>query len=126
MTKGPPSNSLPRSTAPTSTTNAGRGESPPVHLRRLRGRRGVEDVAGLLAQSYTVISFDRRETRSRPPAGWSTTSLDEQADDAAALLRAVGGGPAFVYANSLGGAIGLRLLERHADLVRRRSSTSRG
>ena len=80
---------------------------------------GWRIVAGLLAQSYTVISFDRRgNSRSKPPAGWSATSLDEQADDAAALVRAIGGGPAFVYANSLGGAIGLRLLERHADLVR--------
>ena len=35
-----------------------------------------------------VVSYDRRGySRSPRPADWTTTSVDEQADDAAALLR---------------------------------------
>jgi pimeloyl-ACP methyl ester carboxylesterase len=39
------------------------------------------------------------------------------ADDAAAILRAVGDEPAYVYGNSGGGTIGLELVARHSELV---------
>jgi pimeloyl-ACP methyl ester carboxylesterase len=40
------------------------------------------------------------------------------ADDAAAILAAVGNGPAYVYGNSGGGTIGRKLVTRHPELVR--------
>ncbi len=50
-----------------------------------------EKAADLLAEDFTVVSFDRRgNSRSSAPPGWKTTSLDEQADDAAALLKGLG------------------------------------
>jgi pimeloyl-ACP methyl ester carboxylesterase len=42
----------------------------------------------------------------------------EQADDAAAVLRAMATGPAAVYGNSAGGTIALDVGLRHPDLVR--------
>ena len=80
---------------------------------------GWEQVAGQLADGYTVISYDRRaNSRSPRPPGWTSTSLDEHAADAAGLLELLGFDSAIVYANSLGGAIGLVLALRRPELVR--------
>jgi pimeloyl-ACP methyl ester carboxylesterase len=77
------------------------------------------DLAGRLADRYTVVSYDQR--------GHSRSTLDDEpedmpvalhADDAAAILAAVGGEPAYVYGNSGGGTIGLELVARHPELVR--------
>jgi hypothetical protein len=44
-------------------------------------------VADVLASEYTVVTYDRRgNSRSPRPPGWTATTIDEQADDAAALL----------------------------------------
>jgi pimeloyl-ACP methyl ester carboxylesterase len=76
------------------------------------------DLAERLADRYTVVSYDQR--------GHSRSALDGEpedipvalhADDAAAILAAVGDEPAFVYGNSGGGTIGLELVARHSDLV---------
>ncbi|WP_405882605.1 alpha/beta hydrolase [Streptomyces sp. NBC_01136] len=78
-----------------------------------------ETVATLLADSHSVISYDRRgHSRSPRPLGWTSTSMDEQAADAAGLLDSLALGPAVVYANSLGGGIGLTLALRRPDLLR--------
>ena len=78
-----------------------------------------ERVAGLLSDEFTTIVYDRRgNSRSPRPAGWQTTSADEQADDAAALLRALDLAPAAIYGTSSGGVIGLNFLIRYANLVR--------
>ena len=55
--------------------------------------------------------------RSPVPAGWTQRSLEEQADDAAALVQALGVAPVGVFGTSSGGAIGLELL-RHPEVVR--------
>jgi pimeloyl-ACP methyl ester carboxylesterase len=77
------------------------------------------DLAERLADRYTVVSYDQR--------GHSRSTLDGEpedipvalhADDAAAVLTAVGDEPAYVYGNSGGGTIGLDLVARHPDLVR--------
>jgi pimeloyl-ACP methyl ester carboxylesterase len=77
------------------------------------------DLAARLADRYTVVSYDQR--------GHSRSTLDGEpqdipvalhADDAAAILAAVGGEPAYVYGLSGGGTIGLELVARHPDLVR--------
>jgi pimeloyl-ACP methyl ester carboxylesterase len=77
------------------------------------------DLAERLADRYTVVTYDQR--------GHSRSALDGEpedipvalhADDAAAILQAVGDEPAYVYGNSGGGTIGLDLVARHLDLVR--------
>jgi pimeloyl-ACP methyl ester carboxylesterase len=98
-----------------------RGTGPPVLL--IMGATGdgghFDALADVLADQFTVISYDRRGNgRSPVPAGWRTTSAEEQADDASALLDALGTGPAAVFGTSSGGTFALCLLVRHPDLVR--------
>lgn len=76
-------------------------------------------VAEELADEFTVITYDRRgNSRSPRPAGWTHTTVDEQADDAAGLLAALNHAPALVYGNSSGAIIALNLLLRHPESVR--------
>jgi pimeloyl-ACP methyl ester carboxylesterase len=77
-------------------------------------------LADLLASDFTVVTYDRRaNSRSPRPPGWSTTSIDEQADDAVGLLDALGLAPAAVFGSSGGAIILLNLLRRRPDVVRR-------
>ena len=77
------------------------------------------NVADVLAEEFTVATYDRRgNSRSAGPAGWTATSTDEQSDDAAALIEALGIEPAFVVGASGGGIIALNLVIRHADKIR--------
>jgi pimeloyl-ACP methyl ester carboxylesterase len=99
----------------------GRGTGPPVLL--IMGATGdgghFDAFADVLADEFTVITYDRRGNgRSPVPAGWRTTSPEEQADDAAALLEAIGAGPAAVFGTSSGGVFALCLVVRHTGLVR--------
>lgn len=72
-----------------------------------------------LARDFTVITYDRRgNSRSTAPAGWSATSVDEQADDAAALIAGLGLAPAFVFGNSSGATIAIDLALRHPEVLR--------
>lgn len=69
-----------------------RGGGPPVlFIMGATGTGGVfETVAEILSDEFTVATYDRRGNgRSPRPAGWETTSAEEQADDAAALLDAL-------------------------------------
>ena len=60
-------------------------------------------VADTLADMYAVITYDRRgNSRSPRPPGWTSTTIDEQADDAAALLRGLNMAPAIVFGTSAG------------------------
>ena len=106
-----------------------RGTGPPVLL--IMGSTGdgghFDAFADLLADEFTVVSYDRRGNgRSPVPAGWQTTSPQEQADDAAALLEALGAGPVAVFGTSSGGVFALCLLVRHPGRYAGRSCTSRG
>ena len=94
--------------------------SPVLMVMGATGDGGHFDaLADLLADEFTVISYDRRGNgRSPAPTGWTTTSPEEQADDAAALLTALGMGPAAVFGTSSGGTFALCLLVRHPELVR--------
>jgi pimeloyl-ACP methyl ester carboxylesterase len=98
-----------------------RGSGPAVLL--IIGATGdgghFDAVADLLADEFTVISYDRRGNgRSPVPAGWRTTSPQEQADDAAALLDALAVGPVAVFGTSSGANFALCLLIRHSRAVR--------
>jgi pimeloyl-ACP methyl ester carboxylesterase len=98
-----------------------RGTGPPVLL--IMGATGdgghFDRLSDRLADEFTVISYDRRGNgRSPAPAGWQTTSPEEQADDAAALLGALETGPAAIFGTSSGGNFALCLLLRHPGSVR--------
>ena len=76
-------------------------------------------VAELLSDEFTVVTYDRRaNSRSPRPAGWESTSTEEQSEDAAALIEALGLAPAAVFGNSAGAIIGLDLAIRHPGSVR--------
>jgi pimeloyl-ACP methyl ester carboxylesterase len=76
-------------------------------------------AATLLADEFTVVTYDRRgNSRSPRPAGWTTTSVGEQADDAAALINILDLVPVAVFGASAGGLIALDLVIRYPQLVR--------
>jgi pimeloyl-ACP methyl ester carboxylesterase len=98
-----------------------RGDGPAVLL--IMGATGdgghFDRLADRLADEFKVISYDRRGNgRSPAPAGWQTTSPEEQADDAAALLGALETGPAAIFGTSSGGNFALCLMLRHPGSVR--------
>ncbi len=78
-----------------------------------------DTLADLLGDDFTVITSDRHENgRSPAPAGWTTTSAEEQADDAAALVDSLAVGPLAVFGTSSGGNFALWMLTRHPAMVR--------
>ncbi|GAA2616625.1 alpha/beta hydrolase [Actinomadura fulvescens] len=88
--------------------HAGTGEADDWH--RLRAH---------LTRSFRVVTYDRRgSSRSRltKPAGWIT--IRRHAEDAAALLKHVGGGPAHALGSSGGGTVLLELTARHPELLK--------
>jgi pimeloyl-ACP methyl ester carboxylesterase len=75
-------------------------------------------VADLLSDEFEIVSYDRRgfsrsESRPRPEG----TTVEEQVEDVAALLRTLDKGPAILWGNSSGAIIGLGLLLTYPDLV---------
>jgi pimeloyl-ACP methyl ester carboxylesterase len=78
-----------------------------------------ERVAELLSDEFTVVTYDRRgNSRSLRPDGWESTSAQQQSDDVAGLIEALGIAPAVVFGTSGGAIIGLDLVIRHPELVR--------
>lgn len=75
-------------------------------------------VADILADAYTVITYDRRgNSRSPRPPGWTSTTIGEQADDTAALLRGLELVPAIVFGTSAAAHILADLYLRHPDVL---------
>jgi pimeloyl-ACP methyl ester carboxylesterase len=69
--------------------------------------------------AYTVITYDRRgNSRSPRPSDWTSTTVDEQANDAAALLRGLKLSPAIVFGTSAGASIAANLAIRHPEVLR--------
>ena len=98
-----------------------RGEGPPLlFISGGPGDAGFwTEIGDVLAAEYTVVSYDRRaNSRSPRPENWAATSIEEQADDAAALLEALDLAPAVVYGHSSGGMILTSLVLRRPDLLR--------
>ncbi len=76
-------------------------------------------LAERLASDFSVLTYDRRGwSRSPRPSGWVKTSIEEQADDAAWLLKATGNAPALVFGSSSAGLMSLDLILRHPEVVR--------
>jgi pimeloyl-ACP methyl ester carboxylesterase len=101
--------------------NEVRGSGPPVlFIAGATGDGGhFQRVAELLSDEFTVVTYDRRaNSRSPRPDGWESTSIEEQSEDAARLIEALGIAPVAIFGNSAGAIIGLDLVIRHPDLVR--------
>jgi pimeloyl-ACP methyl ester carboxylesterase len=99
-----------------------RGSGTPVLL--IAGTPGdggqFDELADVLARDHLVITYDRVGTsRSPAPAAWTETTVADQADDAAGLLRKLVTEPATVYGTSNGAAVALELALRHPALVSR-------
>jgi pimeloyl-ACP methyl ester carboxylesterase len=71
-----------------------------------------------LADDFTVIAYDQRDSGGtrNPPAPYG---FEELADDAAALIAALGYKRAHVYGTSFGGVIAQVLASRHAECIDR-------
>jgi pimeloyl-ACP methyl ester carboxylesterase len=77
-----------------------------------------EDAAPRLGQLGRCITYDRRGFhRSTAPEPFVTSDLDDQVEDAAGLLRALGVAPAVVVGRSTGGLVALALAMAHPDAV---------
>ena len=96
------------------------GEGPPLLLLHgAEADHSMFDAFGaLLASHFTVIAYDQRDSGKtrNPPASYG---FDELADDAAALIAALGYRSAHVFGTSFGGAIAQVLAVRHPDDVDR-------
>jgi pimeloyl-ACP methyl ester carboxylesterase len=87
---------------------------------------GIYDAAGfaglaeVLADRFTVVTYDRRGNSRSPLDGPDEAQeIEVHADDAHRLLAALGPESAYVFGNSSGAVIGLALAARHPEQVRR-------
>ena len=97
-----------------------RGEGPPVLLVHETAATGAawEPVAAALSERSRAISYDRRGWgASSAPEEYRRTTVEEQSEDAAALIEAVADSPAAVCGAGIGAVIALDLLLRRADLI---------
>jgi len=101
---------------------ASRGEGPAVLLVHglASDGRAMEPVAlAVAAGGGRAIAYDRRGYgASGAPEPYHGTTVEEQAEDAAALLHALDPGPAVVAGDGFGALIALDLAKRHGALVR--------
>jgi pimeloyl-ACP methyl ester carboxylesterase len=100
-----------------------RGQGPTVLM--IPGASGdgatFDHLAALLAQRYTVVTYDRRgfsRSRLHGPVDPSTR-LASDVEDARRLLGLVSAEPAFVLGSCSGAIVALELLTRHPELIRR-------
>ena len=99
--------------------SGGTSASPPVLL--LHGWTASSDinffpVYACLAESYRVIALDLRG-HGRGMRSVEPFSLEDCADDAAAVLDQLGAGRVIVVGYSMGGPVGLLLARRHPERV---------
>jgi clorobiocin biosynthesis protein CloN7 len=80
---------------------------------------GFAGLAGALADSYTVVTYDPRGTgnSSREDTAADVTP-EQQADDVHRLLSAVSDEPAHIFGSSGGAVVGLALVTAHPGQVR--------
>lgn len=71
----------------------------------------------LVAQGWRVVAMDHRG-HGRGIRSEERFTLEDAADDAAALLRTMGAAPAILVGYSMGGPISLLTAQRHPDVVR--------
>jgi pimeloyl-ACP methyl ester carboxylesterase len=98
-----------------------RGSGPAVLLIHglASDAQALAPVAEALATDARVIAYDRRGYGdSGAPDPYHGTTVEEQAEDAAAVLRALDPGPALVCGDGFGALVALDLAKRHRPLVR--------
>jgi pimeloyl-ACP methyl ester carboxylesterase len=71
-----------------------------------------------LADRYTVVRYDRRANARSTGDKQSKLDMAQQGRDAAAVIRAMGSEPAYVFGDSAGANIALKLTQDHPHLVR--------
>ncbi|WP_029921465.1 alpha/beta fold hydrolase [Nevskia soli] len=77
-----------------------------------------DPLSGLLcANGYHVIAYDHRGQGGSSVAPRDLQSVDQLAEDAAALINHLGLGPVHFAGNSLGGFVALRLAARRPELL---------
>jgi len=96
------------------------GKGPPLLL--LHGAEAdhsmFDDFMALLADDFTVIAYDQRDSGgTKNPA--TPYGFEELADDAAALIEALGYQRAHVFGTSFGGVIAQVAAARHGERVDR-------
>ncbi|MBO3741368.1 alpha/beta fold hydrolase [Actinoplanes flavus] len=96
-----------------------RGTGPVLVLNGVpMGAGGFAELAPLLAEHYTVVSYDPRGTfRSGVDDPARATPPELLADDLHRLLTALGDGPAHLFGSSGGAVTGLALVARHPGQV---------
>src|SRR5512143_1535277 len=97
-----------------------RGDGPPILL--IPG--GAEDAEGWRAVAerlvgHTVVTYDRRGTLRSGRDDWPGRGSAQHADDAAALLREIGLGPAVAFGASSAGIVATQLALQHPTVLRR-------
>jgi pimeloyl-ACP methyl ester carboxylesterase len=98
-----------------------RGEGAPVLLVHGAGvgRALWRETLESLVPAVRAIAYDRRAYgESEAPEPYTGTTVGEQSEDAAAVLRALDVAPAVACGQDLGALVALDLLLRHRDLVR--------
>jgi pimeloyl-ACP methyl ester carboxylesterase len=98
-----------------------RGSGPSVLLVHgmASDAQGLAPLAAALAAQARVIAYDRRGYGSSgAPEPYQATTVEEQAEDAAAVLRRLEAAPALVCGDGFGALIALDLMKRHGALVR--------
>jgi pimeloyl-ACP methyl ester carboxylesterase len=102
---------------------AERGEGPAVLLVHglASDAAAMEPMAEAVAAARgRAIAYDRRGYgASGAPEPYLGTTVEEQAEDAAALLRALDCGPVVAAGDGFGALVALDLAKRHGALVRR-------
>jgi pimeloyl-ACP methyl ester carboxylesterase len=97
-----------------------RGSGPAVLLVHgiASDAEALAPLAQTLAEHARVTAYDRRGYGSSgAPEPYQATTVEEQAEDAAALLRALDPGPALVCGDGFGALVALDLAKRHRGLV---------
>ncbi len=88
----------------------------------LQGGDGDADTSASLAErleGFTVVTYDRRGLSRSAALARPPIELAQHTADALAVLDAATQGPAFVFGTSIGASIGLDLITRFPDRVRR-------
>lgn len=71
-----------------------------------------------LANRYTAVRYDRRANAHSSRDTQARLNMAQQGRDAAAVIRAAGNEPAYVFGNSAGANIALKLTRDSPELVR--------
>jgi pimeloyl-ACP methyl ester carboxylesterase len=97
------------------------GSGPPVLLVHglATDRRLWRETVDLLGDGVRLVAYDRRgHGDSGAPEPYEGTTVEEQAEDAAALLGELGAAPAVLCGHDFGALVCLDLVVRHPQLAR--------